>query len=106
MRELTGPREDRVVAPVGASPPPPAGSSGRTGPVRACRDHLPRLRTAASGPSRHRERNRRRIAMDIEGSTALVTGANRGLGSAFARLLVERGAARVYAAARNPDMVK
>src|SRR5437870_1297119 len=43
--------------------------------------------------------------MDIEGSIALVTGANRGLGSAFARLLVERGAARVYAAARNPDLL-
>jgi NAD(P)-dependent dehydrogenase (short-subunit alcohol dehydrogenase family) len=41
--------------------------------------------------------------MDIEGSVALVTGANRGLGSAFARLLVERGAAKVYAAARNTD---
>jgi len=43
--------------------------------------------------------------MDIEGSVALVTGANRGLGSALARLLVERGAAKVYAAARNPDTV-
>jgi NAD(P)-dependent dehydrogenase (short-subunit alcohol dehydrogenase family) len=41
--------------------------------------------------------------MDIEGSVALVTGANRGLGSAFARLLVERGAAKVYAAARNTN---
>jgi NAD(P)-dependent dehydrogenase (short-subunit alcohol dehydrogenase family) len=41
--------------------------------------------------------------MDIEGSVALVTGANRGLGSAFARLLVERGAAKVYAAARNTE---
>jgi NAD(P)-dependent dehydrogenase (short-subunit alcohol dehydrogenase family) len=43
--------------------------------------------------------------MDIEGSVALVTGANRGLGRALARLLVERGAAKVYAAARNPDIL-
>jgi NAD(P)-dependent dehydrogenase (short-subunit alcohol dehydrogenase family) len=40
--------------------------------------------------------------MQISGSVALVTGANRGLGRAFARELVIRGAARVYGAARNP----
>jgi NAD(P)-dependent dehydrogenase (short-subunit alcohol dehydrogenase family) len=43
--------------------------------------------------------------MKIAGSTALVTGANRGLGLAFARALLEQGASRVYAAARNPDAV-
>jgi len=36
--------------------------------------------------------------------TALVTGANRGLGKHFASQLVERGA-KVYAAARNPETV-
>jgi NAD(P)-dependent dehydrogenase (short-subunit alcohol dehydrogenase family) len=41
----------------------------------------------------------------IEGSVALVTGANRGLGQAFARELVGRGAAKVYGAARHPDAV-
>jgi NAD(P)-dependent dehydrogenase (short-subunit alcohol dehydrogenase family) len=41
--------------------------------------------------------------MDVEGSIALVTGANRGLGEAFTRLLVKRGAAKVYAAARNTE---
>ena len=40
--------------------------------------------------------------MKINGSVALVTGANRGLGAAFARALVERGARTVYAAARDP----
>ncbi len=40
--------------------------------------------------------------MKIEGSVALVTGANRGLGQVYARELVRRGAARVYGAARNP----
>jgi NAD(P)-dependent dehydrogenase (short-subunit alcohol dehydrogenase family) len=43
--------------------------------------------------------------MKIEGSIALVTGANRGLGTAFARGLLAAGAAKVYAAARNPDTV-
>ena len=43
--------------------------------------------------------------MKVAGSTALVTGANRGLGLVFARALLERGAARVYAAARNPDTI-
>jgi len=42
----------------------------------------------------------------INGSVALVTGADRGLGRAFARELVGRGAARVYGAARNPAAVK
>jgi short-subunit dehydrogenase len=38
--------------------------------------------------------------MKVAGSTALVTGANRGLGLAFAKVLVEMDAAKVYAAAR------
>jgi len=41
--------------------------------------------------------------MKVAGSIALVTGANRGLGRAFAEALVEMGAAKVYAAARNPE---
>src|SRR5215472_388142 len=43
--------------------------------------------------------------MKVAGSVALVTGANRGLGLAFASVLVEMGAAKVYAAARNPEAV-
>ncbi|NRQ32784.1 SDR family oxidoreductase [Nonomuraea sp. NN258] len=43
--------------------------------------------------------------MRISGSTALVTGANRGIGLRFARQLLERGAKKVYAAARNPEHV-
>jgi NAD(P)-dependent dehydrogenase (short-subunit alcohol dehydrogenase family) len=43
--------------------------------------------------------------MKIDGSVALVTGANRGLGQAYARELVARGAAKVYGAARNPAAV-
>jgi NAD(P)-dependent dehydrogenase (short-subunit alcohol dehydrogenase family) len=41
----------------------------------------------------------------IEGAVALVTGANRGLGQAYARELVRRGAAKVYGTARHPDAV-
>lgn len=43
--------------------------------------------------------------MDINNSVALVTGANRGLGRAFAQRLLERGARKVYATARRPETV-
>ena len=43
----------------------------------------------------------RRTSMKIEGSVALVTGANRGLGAAFCRTLLDRGASKVYAGARD-----
>ncbi|MEU6553340.1 SDR family oxidoreductase [Streptomyces sp. NPDC046915] len=41
--------------------------------------------------------------MEIEGSVALVTGANRGIGRAFTRALLARGAAKVYAGVRRPE---
>ncbi len=41
--------------------------------------------------------------MKIEGAIALVTGANRGLGLRFVEALVEFGAAKIYATARNID---
>lgn len=43
--------------------------------------------------------------MDISGSCALVTGANRGLGREFARQLLQRGARTVYATARTPSQI-
>jgi len=43
--------------------------------------------------------------MNVEGSVALVTGANRGLGLEFARALRDAGAAKVYAGARDPSTV-
>ncbi|MBO1419314.1 SDR family oxidoreductase [Streptomyces sp. FH025] len=39
----------------------------------------------------------------IEGTTALVTGGRRGLGRAFTRELLARGARKVYATSRTPD---
>ncbi|MDA0160962.1 SDR family oxidoreductase [Solirubrobacter ginsenosidimutans] len=43
--------------------------------------------------------------MNLEGSTALITGANRGIGRHFAQQLLERGAAKVYATARDPRTI-
>lgn len=43
--------------------------------------------------------------MQINGANVLVTGANRGLGRQFAQSLLERGAAKVYAAARRPEQI-
>lgn len=40
--------------------------------------------------------------MQIEGSVALVTGASRGIGREYVRALLDRGARKVYATARNP----
>ncbi len=42
-------------------------------------------------------------AQKIEGTIALVTGANRGIGRALTEALLARGAKKVYAAARNPE---
>ena len=41
------------------------------------------------------------LAMQIKGATALVTGANRGIGRAIVDELIKRGATKVYAAARD-----
>ena len=43
--------------------------------------------------------------MKIENAVVLVTGANRGIGLAFARELLARGARKVYAGARDPATV-
>ena len=40
--------------------------------------------------------------MDIKGTVALVTGANRGIGRSFVEVLLERGATTIYAGARDP----
>jgi NAD(P)-dependent dehydrogenase (short-subunit alcohol dehydrogenase family) len=39
----------------------------------------------------------------IKGCTAFVTGANQGIGKGFVEVLLDRGAAKVYAAARRPE---
>jgi NAD(P)-dependent dehydrogenase (short-subunit alcohol dehydrogenase family) len=49
--------------------------------------------------------NNERPVMKIQGSVALVTGANRGIGHAIATALLSRGAAKVYAGVRNPTTI-
>lgn len=44
--------------------------------------------------------------MKIQNATALVTGANRGIGSAFVNALLQAGAKKVYATARDIDSLK
>src|SRR5262245_48913204 len=43
--------------------------------------------------------------MRLDGAVALVTGANRGIGLAFAQALLDQGAAKVYAGVRDPASV-
>ena len=43
--------------------------------------------------------------MKIENAVVLITGANRGIGRAFTRALLERGARKVYATARDPSTI-
>jgi len=44
--------------------------------------------------------------MDIQGSVAFVTGANRGIGKAYIAALVQAGTRRIYATARNVETLK
>lgn len=45
------------------------------------------------------------IKYDIKNKTALVTGANRGIGKVITETFLQKGAKKVYAAVRNPDTV-
>ena len=44
--------------------------------------------------------------MKLQNATVLITGANRGIGLAFAKAALARGARKVYAGARDPSSVK
>lgn len=44
--------------------------------------------------------------MKLNNATVLITGANRGIGLAFAKAVLARGARKVYAGARDPSSIK
>src|SRR5262245_19488232 len=46
-----------------------------------------------------------RTQMKLTNANLLITGANRGIGLAFAKAALARGANKVYAGARNPDSI-
>jgi len=48
-------------------------------------------------------RGEEKLAMNIKGSVALVTGANRGIGEAYVAALQARGVAKIYAGVRDPS---
>jgi NAD(P)-dependent dehydrogenase (short-subunit alcohol dehydrogenase family) len=52
-----------------------------------------------------RQPSMRGTNMNVRGATVLVTGANRGIGAAYARAFLDAGAAKVYGAARDPASV-
>lgn len=46
------------------------------------------------------------MAIDPQGKTVLITGANRGIGLAYAKAFLDAGVHKLYATARNPEDLK
>jgi NAD(P)-dependent dehydrogenase (short-subunit alcohol dehydrogenase family) len=46
------------------------------------------------------------MAIDPQGRTVLITGANRGIGLAYAKAFLDAGVAKLYATARKPEELK
>lgn len=51
------------------------------------------------------DHHKKDLIMKIENSTVLITGANRGIGLAFAKAFLARGARKIYAGAREPSQI-
>jgi NAD(P)-dependent dehydrogenase (short-subunit alcohol dehydrogenase family) len=60
----------------------------------------------ADNQSNRKEKEDAMNARRIEGTAAMVTGANRGIGRALTEALLARGVRKVYAAARNPESLR
>ena len=89
------------------------GATGETGATRSnvfWRRGMPSARWSTRRTSVCRQRSPRppqgAWEMRIEDSVSFVTGANRGLGLAFAKELLGRGVKKVYAGVRNPKGVE
>jgi NAD(P)-dependent dehydrogenase (short-subunit alcohol dehydrogenase family) len=61
------------------------------------------VETAHGRPGQSTRTKEHAMTFDIHGKTALVTGANRGIGKAIVQSLIDHGAAKVYAAVRSSD---
>jgi NAD(P)-dependent dehydrogenase (short-subunit alcohol dehydrogenase family) len=73
----------------------------RTGTITGASTGISAIEIPRSNPNAITKKS----VMRIQDSVAFITGANRGLGLAFARELLGRDAKKVYAGIRNPDAI-
>src|SRR5262245_33872921 len=72
--------------------------------INAC-SYQPQQKRQNRRRAHDREKLKHDGAIGIKGKVGFITGANRGLGRAYARALLDAGAAKVYAVARDTSTV-